>query len=62
MQNSPIQLRGAYENGKYAQGCRLATSSGKNRSGMNLKGSGQYFSLVCVLRKPMTTDTPAGTI
>lgn len=32
------------KNGMYANGCRLCTSSGKNRSGSNFNGSGQYFS------------------
>lgn len=59
---SPMQLRGPKENGKYAHGCLLATSSGKNLSGTNLYGSGQYSSLVCALRRPKTTEVPSGTM
>lgn len=58
--NVPMQFLGPYEKGTNAHGSRFATASGRNLSGMNLYGSGQYFSLVWIVLIIMTMLAPAG--
>lgn len=57
-----MQLRVPYENGKYAYGCLLATSSGKNLAGSNLRGSGQLSGSLCVCKILNITEAPSGII
>lgn len=46
IQYEPIQFLGPALKGTKENGCLLIEFSGRNRSGSNLSGSGQYFGFL----------------
>lgn len=55
-----MQFLGPYENGMKVHGWRFATSSGRNLSGSNFKGSGQYWGFLWMLTVLKRAELPSG--